>query len=80
MDIFGNFTGGAPLGVDKNGREMVGVSVSNLQRAQLLQMESPVVDFVTAHESPFSSDTTEPYATVTLCKNDLIVVDLLTHP
>ncbi|XP_028968265.1 syntaxin-binding protein 5 [Galendromus occidentalis] len=74
------FSGGAPLGVDKNGREMVGASVSNLQRAQLLQMESQVVDFVTAHESPFSSDTTEPYALVTLCKNDLIVVDLLTHP
>jgi syntaxin-binding protein 5 len=42
----------------------------------VLEMEHPVIDFITICESPWISDMQEPYAIAVLLQNDLVLIDL----
>lgn len=54
------------------------ITVLQGKQTTVLEMEHPVVDFVTICESPWDSDMQEPYAIAVLLQNDLVVIDLLT--
>lgn len=55
------------------------LTVSQGRSTTVLEMESPILDFLTLDESPFAFDTQDPFAVVVLLRSDLVVVDLLTH-
>ncbi|CAB1340071.1 unnamed protein product, partial [Coregonus sp. 'balchen'] len=42
----------------------------------VLEMDYPIVDFLTLCETPYSNDFQEPYAVVVLLEKDLVVIDL----
>uniref|UniRef100_UPI00358E8F4E syntaxin-binding protein 5-like isoform X2 n=1 Tax=Myxine glutinosa TaxID=7769 RepID=UPI00358E8F4E len=52
------------------------VSVIRGRSLVVLEMESPIVDFLTLCESPYPADFQDPYAIVVLLERDLVIVDL----
>ncbi|XP_022693745.1 syntaxin-binding protein 5-like isoform X6 [Varroa jacobsoni] len=71
------FSGGLPF--EKGNSEVSTLTVSQGRSTTVLEMESPILDFLTLDESPFAFDTQDPFAVVVLLRSDLVVVDLLTH-
>ncbi|XP_063707454.1 syntaxin-binding protein 5 isoform X2 [Culicoides brevitarsis] len=69
------FSGG--LSMERGGKSPC-ITVLQGKQTTVLEMEHPVVDFVTICESPWDSDMQEPYAVAVLLQNDLVVIDLLT--
>ncbi|XP_037026071.1 syntaxin-binding protein 5 isoform X4 [Bradysia coprophila] len=74
-ETFTIFTGG--LSMEKGGKSPC-ITVLQGKSTTVLEMEHPVVDFVTICESPWASDMQEPYAIAVLLQNDLVLIDLLT--
>ncbi|XP_055371132.1 syntaxin-binding protein 5 isoform X6 [Condylostylus longicornis] len=74
-DTFTIFSGG--LSMEKGGKSPC-ITVLNGRSTTVLEMEHPVVDFVTMCETPWPSDMQEPYAIAVLLQNDLVIIDLLT--
>lgn len=74
------FSGGLPFGKDavKDKKSTATQSLTIIQgkSTTVLEMEHPIVDFVTLNENPYDSDFNEPYAVVVLLQQDLVVVDL----
>ncbi|XP_055843142.1 syntaxin-binding protein 5 isoform X7 [Episyrphus balteatus] len=69
------FSGG--LSMEKGGKSPC-ITVMQGKSTTVLEMEHPVVDFITLCESPWSSDMQEPYAIAVLLQHDLVLIDLLT--
>lgn len=74
-EAFVIFSGGMPY--DQSGRTP-SITVVHSKTTTVLEMEHPVIDFITLCESPYTSDLQEPYAIVVLLQNDLVVMDLQT--
>ncbi|XP_031627052.1 syntaxin-binding protein 5 isoform X8 [Contarinia nasturtii] len=74
-ETFTIFSGG--LSVERDGKSPC-ITVLQGRSTTVLEMEHPVVDFITICESPWSSDMQEPYAIAVLLQNDLVLIDLLT--
>ncbi|XP_071492049.1 syntaxin-binding protein 5-like [Diadema antillarum] len=53
------------------------ITIMQGKTTTVLEMEHPVVDFLTLCENPWPSNPQEPYAVVVLLESDLVVVDLL---
>lgn len=75
-ESFTIFSGG--LSMEKGGRSPC-ITVLQGKATTVLHMEHPVVDFVTICESPWASDTQEPYAIAVLLQNDLVIIDLMSN-
>uniref|UniRef100_A0A670ZB88 Syntaxin-binding protein 5-like n=1 Tax=Pseudonaja textilis TaxID=8673 RepID=A0A670ZB88_PSETE len=72
-DPFIIFSGG--LSYDKPWRRP-GLTIMHGKAITVLEMDHPVVDFLTLCETPYPNEIQEPYAVVVLLEKDLIVVDL----
>ncbi|XP_060687725.1 syntaxin-binding protein 5a isoform X6 [Hemiscyllium ocellatum] len=72
-DPFIIFSGG--LSYDTVGRRPC-LTVMHGKTTAVLEMDYPIVDFLTLCETPYPSDFQEPYAVVVLLEKDLVVVDL----
>uniref|UniRef100_W4VR65 Putative integral to membrane n=1 Tax=Corethrella appendiculata TaxID=1370023 RepID=W4VR65_9DIPT len=69
------FSGG--LSMEKGGKSPCITVLVQGKSTTVLEMEHPVVDFITICESPWPSETQEPYAIAVLLQNDLVLIDLL---
>uniref|UniRef100_A0AAV2K998 Syntaxin-binding protein 5-like n=1 Tax=Knipowitschia caucasica TaxID=637954 RepID=A0AAV2K998_KNICA len=67
------FSGG--LSFDTVGR-LPCLTVMHGKSTAVLEMDYPIVDFLTLCETPYSNDFQEPYAVVVLLEKDLVVIDL----
>ncbi|GAB0094074.1 syntaxin-binding protein 5 [Sergentomyia squamirostris] len=74
-ETFTIFSGG--LSMEKGGKSPC-ITVLQGKATTVLEMEHPVVDFITICESPWASEMQEPYAIAVLLQNDLVLIDLLT--
>uniref|UniRef100_UPI00358E3052 syntaxin-binding protein 5-like isoform X2 n=1 Tax=Myxine glutinosa TaxID=7769 RepID=UPI00358E3052 len=72
-DTFVIFSGG--LAYDKAGRRP-SLTVMQGKDISVLEMDFPIVDFITLCETPYPSDFQDPYAVVVLHEKDLVVIDL----
>uniref|UniRef100_UPI00398E4127 syntaxin-binding protein 5 isoform X3 n=1 Tax=Pristiophorus japonicus TaxID=55135 RepID=UPI00398E4127 len=72
-DPFIIFSGG--LSYDTVGRRPC-LTVMHGKSTAVLEMDYPIVDFLTLCETPYPSDFQEPHAVVVLLEKDLVVVDL----
>ncbi|XP_072121747.1 syntaxin-binding protein 5 isoform X3 [Mobula birostris] len=72
-DPFIIFSGG--LSYDTVGRRPC-LTVMHGKSTAVLEMDYPIVDFLTLCETPYPSDFQDPYAVVVLLEKDLVVVDL----
>ncbi|XP_073712235.1 syntaxin-binding protein 5a isoform X2 [Misgurnus anguillicaudatus] len=72
-DPFMIFSGG--LSYDTVGRRPC-LTVMHGKSTAVLEMDYPIVDFLTLCETPYPSDFQEPYAVVVLLEKDLVVIDL----
>ncbi|XP_051581174.1 syntaxin-binding protein 5-like isoform X2 [Myxocyprinus asiaticus] len=72
-DPFMIFSGG--LSYDTVGRRPC-LTVMHGKSTAVLEMDYPIVDFLTLCETPYSNDFQEPYAVVVLLEKDLVVIDL----
>ncbi|XP_031437870.1 syntaxin-binding protein 5a isoform X2 [Clupea harengus] len=52
------------------------LTVMHGKSTAVLEMDYPIVDFLTLCETPYSNDFQEPYAVVVLLEKDLVVIDL----
>ncbi|XP_061610028.1 syntaxin-binding protein 5a isoform X5 [Phyllopteryx taeniolatus] len=52
------------------------LTVMHGKSTAVLQMDYPIVDFLTLCETPYPNDFQEPYAVVVLLEKDLVVIDL----
>uniref|UniRef100_A0A8C5I3Z8 Syntaxin-binding protein 5-like n=1 Tax=Gouania willdenowi TaxID=441366 RepID=A0A8C5I3Z8_GOUWI len=52
------------------------LTVMHGKSTAVLEMDYPIVDFLTLCETPYPSDFQEPYAVVVLLEKDLVVIDL----
>ncbi|OQR70559.1 syntaxin-binding protein 5-like [Tropilaelaps mercedesae] len=71
------FSGGLPF--EKGNSEVSTLTVSQGRSTTVLEMESPILDFLTLNDSPFAFDTQDPFAVVALLRSDLVFVDLMTQ-
>ncbi|XP_055615497.1 syntaxin-binding protein 5 isoform X4 [Toxorhynchites rutilus septentrionalis] len=71
------FSGGLPTEKCSNKSHCITVLIQG-KSTTVLEMEHPVIDFITICESPWESDLQEPYAVAVLLQNDLVLIDLLT--
>ncbi|XP_037918905.1 syntaxin-binding protein 5 isoform X3 [Hermetia illucens] len=69
------FSGG--LSMEKGGKSPC-ITVLQGKSTTVLEMEHPVVDFITICETPWPSEMQEPYAIAVLLQSDLVLIDLLT--
>ncbi|XP_055586546.1 syntaxin-binding protein 5 isoform X3 [Uranotaenia lowii] len=76
-DQFTIFSGGLPTEKCSSKSHCITVLVQG-KSTTVLEMEHPVIDFITICESPWESDLQEPYAVAVLLQNDLVLIDLLT--
>ncbi|XP_075053568.1 syntaxin-binding protein 5-like isoform X8 [Mixophyes fleayi] len=67
------FSGG--LSYDKASRRP-SLTIMHGKAITVLEMDHPIVDFLTLCETPYSNEFQEPYAVAVLMERDLIVVDL----
>nr|XP_028567308.1 syntaxin-binding protein 5-like isoform X2 [Podarcis muralis] len=67
------FSGG--LSYDKPWRRP-SLTIMHGKAITVLEMDHPIVDFLTLCETPYPNEVQEPYAVVVLLEKDLIVVDL----
>ncbi|NXF86946.1 STB5L protein, partial [Eubucco bourcierii] len=67
------FSGG--LSYDKPCRRP-SLTIMHGKAITVLEMDHPIVDFLTLCETPYPNESQEPYAVVVLLEKDLIVVDL----
>ncbi|CAN9502333.1 unnamed protein product [Ophioblennius macclurei] len=72
-DAFMVLSGG--LSYDTVGRRAC-LTVMHGKSTAVLEMDYPIVDFLTLCETPYPSDFQEPYAVVVLLEKDLVVIDL----
>ncbi|TRY98162.1 hypothetical protein DNTS_008608 [Danionella cerebrum] len=72
-DPFMIFSGG--LSYDTVGRRAC-LTVMHGKSTAVLEMDYPIVDFLTLCETPYPNDFQEPYAVVVLLEKDLVVIDL----
>ncbi|XP_023695047.1 syntaxin-binding protein 5 isoform X1 [Paramormyrops kingsleyae] len=72
-DPFMILSGG--LSYDTVGRRPC-LTVMHGKSTAVLEMDHPVVDFLTLCETPYPSEAQEPYAVVALLEKDLVVIDL----
>eukprot|EP00062_Callorhinchus_milii_P009770 gi/632953920/ref/XP_007892685.1/ PREDICTED: syntaxin-binding protein 5 [Callorhinchus milii] len=72
-DPFIIFSGG--LSYDTVGRRPC-LTVMHGKSTAVLEMDYPIVDFLTLCETPYPSDFQDPYAVVVLLEKDLVVIDL----
>uniref|UniRef100_A0A3Q2NPT6 Syntaxin-binding protein 5-like n=1 Tax=Fundulus heteroclitus TaxID=8078 RepID=A0A3Q2NPT6_FUNHE len=72
-DPFMVLSGG--LSYDTVGRRAC-LTVMHGKSTAVLEMDYPIVDFLTLCETPYPSDFQEPYAVVVLLEKDLVVIDL----
>ncbi|XP_061699134.1 syntaxin-binding protein 5 isoform X8 [Syngnathoides biaculeatus] len=72
-DPFMVLSGG--LSYDTVGRRAC-LTVMHGKSTAVLEMDFPIVDFLTLCETPYPNDFQEPYAVVVLLERDLIVIDL----
>uniref|UniRef100_A0A3P8Q9Z4 Syntaxin-binding protein 5-like n=1 Tax=Astatotilapia calliptera TaxID=8154 RepID=A0A3P8Q9Z4_ASTCA len=72
-DPFIIFSGG--LSYDTVGRRPC-LTVMHGKSTAVLEMDYPIVDFLTLCETPYPNDFQEPYAVVVLLEKDLVVIDL----
>ncbi|XP_048830044.1 syntaxin-binding protein 5 isoform X2 [Brienomyrus brachyistius] len=72
-DPFMILSGG--LSYDTVGRRPC-LTVMHGKSTAVLEMDHPVVDFLTLCETPYPNDAQEPYAVVVLLEKDLVVIDL----
>uniref|UniRef100_A0AAQ4PIR7 Syntaxin-binding protein 5-like n=1 Tax=Gasterosteus aculeatus aculeatus TaxID=481459 RepID=A0AAQ4PIR7_GASAC len=52
------------------------LTVMHGKSTAVLEMDYPIVDFLTLCETPYANDFQEPYAVVVLLEKDLVVIDL----
>ncbi|XP_047200754.1 syntaxin-binding protein 5 isoform X4 [Girardinichthys multiradiatus] len=69
MVVFGG------LSYDTVGRRAC-LTVMHGKSTAVLEMDYPIVDFLTLCETPYPNDFQEPYAVVVLLEKDLVVIDL----
>ncbi|KAM9842715.1 syntaxin-binding protein 5 isoform 2-T2 [Aulostomus maculatus] len=72
-DPFMVLSGG--LSYDTVGRRAC-LTVMHGKSTAVLEMDYPIVDFLTLCETPYPNDFQEPYAVVVLLERDLVVIDL----
>ncbi|KAJ8027135.1 Syntaxin-binding protein 5-like [Holothuria leucospilota] len=72
-DPFILFSGGLPI---EKASQTPSITIMQGKTTTVLEMEHPVVDFLTLCENPWPSNPEEPYAVVVLLESDLVVVDL----
>ncbi|KAM8736941.1 syntaxin-binding protein 5 isoform X6 [Acanthopagrus latus] len=72
-DPFHVLSGG--LSYDTVGRRAC-LTVMHGKSTAVLEMDYPIVDFLTLCETPYPNDFQEPYAVVVLLEKDLVVIDL----
>ncbi|PWA29606.1 hypothetical protein CCH79_00007925, partial [Gambusia affinis] len=72
-DPFMVLSGG--LSYDTVGRRAC-LTVMHGKSTAVLEMDYPIVDFITLCETPYPNDFQEPYAVVVLLEKDLVVIDL----
>ncbi|XP_017331856.1 syntaxin-binding protein 5 isoform X2 [Ictalurus punctatus] len=72
-DPFMVLSGG--LSYDTVGRRAC-LTVMHGKSTAVLEMDYPIVDFLTLCETPYPNDYQEPYAVVALLEKDLVVIDL----
>ncbi|XP_023807044.1 syntaxin-binding protein 5 isoform X6 [Oryzias latipes] len=72
-DPFMVLSGG--LSYDTVGRRAC-LTVMHGKSTTVLEMDFPIVDFLTLCETPYPNDFQEPYAVVVLLQRDLVVIDL----
>ncbi|XP_031165826.1 syntaxin-binding protein 5 isoform X19 [Sander lucioperca] len=72
-DPFMILSGG--LSYDTVGRRAC-LTVMHGKSTAVLEMDYPIVDFLTLCETPYPNDFQEPYAVVVLLEKDLVVIDL----
>ncbi|XP_037097046.1 syntaxin-binding protein 5 isoform X7 [Syngnathus acus] len=72
-DPFMVLSGG--LSYDTVGRRAC-LTVMHGKSTAVLEMDFPIVDFLTLCETPYPNDFQEPYAVVVLLERDLVVIDL----
>ncbi|XP_077394359.1 syntaxin-binding protein 5 isoform X3 [Festucalex cinctus] len=72
-DPFMILSGG--LSYDTVGRRAC-LTVMHGKSTAVLEMDFPIVDFLTLCETPYPNDFQEPYAVVVLLERDLVVIDL----
>ncbi|KAK5887019.1 hypothetical protein CesoFtcFv8_017996 [Champsocephalus esox] len=72
-DPFMVLSGG--LSYDTVGRRSC-LTVMHGRSTTLLEMDFPIVDFLTLCETPYPNDFQEPYAVLVLLEKDLVVIDL----
>ncbi|XP_034015707.1 syntaxin-binding protein 5 isoform X5 [Thalassophryne amazonica] len=72
-DPFMVLSGG--LSYDTVGRRAC-LTVMHGKSTAVLEMDYPIVDFLTLCETPYPNDYQEPYAVVVLLEKDLVVIDL----
>ncbi|RVE57669.1 hypothetical protein OJAV_G00218880 [Oryzias javanicus] len=72
-DPFMVLSGG--LSYDTLGRRAC-LTVMHGKSTAVLEMDFPIVDFLTLCETPYPNDFQEPYAVVVLLQRDLVVIDL----
>ncbi|RXM30596.1 Syntaxin-binding protein 5 [Acipenser ruthenus] len=72
-DPFMVLSGG--LSYDTVGRRPC-LTVMHGKSTAVLEMDYPIVDFLTLCETPYPNDVQEPYAVVVLLEKDLVVIDL----
>ncbi|XP_059907192.1 syntaxin-binding protein 5 isoform X3 [Gadus macrocephalus] len=72
-DAFMVLSGG--LSYDTVGRRAC-LTVMHGKSTAVLEMDYPIVEFLTLCETPYSNDVQEPYAVVVLLEKDLVVIDL----
>ncbi|XP_069016706.1 syntaxin-binding protein 5 isoform X2 [Embiotoca jacksoni] len=72
-DPFMVLSGG--LSYDNVGRRAC-LTVMHGKSTAVLEMDYPIVDFLTLCETPYPNDFQEPYAVVVLLEKDLVVIDL----
>ncbi|XP_054862122.1 syntaxin-binding protein 5 isoform X3 [Amphiprion ocellaris] len=72
-DPFMVLSGG--LSYDTVGRRAC-LTVMHGKSTAVLEMDYPIVDFLTLCETPYPNDFQEPYAVVVLLEKDLVVIDL----
>ncbi|KAM9803508.1 syntaxin-binding protein 5-like isoform 11-T11 [Syngnathus typhle] len=67
------FSGG--LSYDKAGRRPT-LTIMHGKAITVLEMDYPIVEFMTLCDTPYNNEVQDPYAVVVLLEKDLIVVDL----
>uniref|UniRef100_A0A8C6WNG9 Syntaxin-binding protein 5-like n=1 Tax=Neogobius melanostomus TaxID=47308 RepID=A0A8C6WNG9_9GOBI len=73
-DPFMVLSGG--LSYETVGRRRACLTVMHGKSTTVLEMDTPIVDFLTLCETPYPNDFQEPYAVVVLLEKDLVVIDL----